>query len=305
MFGTREEFAYFECMSCQCVQIAKYPDDIGRHYPSNYYSYAMDNSSAEPPLGAFVGHGKRAMRQAALRWSGTARRRYLAASGTQRWLKSRPLVAMYIDWVPDPDARILDVGCGSGGLVKDLYDFYYGNVFGVDPFIAADVYHRGRLLVHRGSMHDLHNNYDCISFHHSLEHMPNQARVLADARRLLAPGGILVIRIPAAGGYAWRTYKENWIQLDAPRHFYVHSKRSIGLLAEGAGLKVESISYDSSGFQFWGSELYRRDIPLMDPRAAEMSDASIFSAEELAKYEACAARLNAIGDGDQIVVVLR
>ena len=39
-FGTREEFDYFKCPSCGCVQIVEIPEDIGRHYPSDYYSFA-------------------------------------------------------------------------------------------------------------------------------------------------------------------------------------------------------------------------------------------------------------------------
>jgi SAM-dependent methyltransferase len=305
MFGIRKKFAYFECLSCRCVQISEYPKDMRTYYPPNYYSYDAACSSAEQPLSALLKRGKHRARQTMLRWSRTARRHYLSASSTQRWLRSRPVIAIYLDRLEDPDARILDVGCGTGALLKDLNDFYYRNVTGADPFIAADVYHRGRLLVHKASLHDLRTTYDCISLHHALEHMPNQAQVLTDARNLLAPGGVLLVRIPVAGSQAWRTYQENWVQLDAPRHFYLHSRRSIALLAESTRLTVESISYDSTGFQFWGSELYCRDIPLTDPRSPMVSDSSIFSRQDLAEYESRAADLNAAGDGDQILAVLR
>ena len=38
MFGTRETFEYHECSGCGCLQIAEYPADIARHYPSGYAS---------------------------------------------------------------------------------------------------------------------------------------------------------------------------------------------------------------------------------------------------------------------------
>ena len=39
MFGTREEFRYFQCSACSCLQIADIPGDLRAFYPSNYYSY--------------------------------------------------------------------------------------------------------------------------------------------------------------------------------------------------------------------------------------------------------------------------
>lgn len=39
MFGFRDEFAYFECSKCDCLQITEIPKNIGKHYPTNYYSF--------------------------------------------------------------------------------------------------------------------------------------------------------------------------------------------------------------------------------------------------------------------------
>lgn len=39
MFGFRDEFTYFECSKCGCLQIAEIPKNISKYYPLNYYSY--------------------------------------------------------------------------------------------------------------------------------------------------------------------------------------------------------------------------------------------------------------------------
>ena len=39
MFGFRDEFTYFECSKCGCLQIAEIPKNISNYYPLNYYSY--------------------------------------------------------------------------------------------------------------------------------------------------------------------------------------------------------------------------------------------------------------------------
>lgn len=40
MYGTREEFPYFVCDSCNCMQIMEIPEDLGEYY-NNYYSMNM------------------------------------------------------------------------------------------------------------------------------------------------------------------------------------------------------------------------------------------------------------------------
>lgn len=39
-FGSGEEFAYFECEQCQCMQIAEIPDNLGEYYGNDYYSFS-------------------------------------------------------------------------------------------------------------------------------------------------------------------------------------------------------------------------------------------------------------------------
>jgi len=306
MFGLRDRFRYLECRSCGCVQIARYPDTLSAYYPSGYCAFQAEPARPEeapPTLAQTLLSSAKAALMAA---SATARRRYWEAASTRAWLATRrtPAASLYPKHVPNPRSRILDVGCGTGALLHDLYYLYYRNIHGIDPFIDADIHFHGRLLVRKSTLFGVQPAYDCISFHHVLEHMPDQLAVLRQAHRLLAPGGIVMVRIPVAGGFAWRNYRENWVQLDPPRHLYVHSERSFTLLAQRAGFDV-AIEYDSTGVQFWGSELYLRDIPLTGAGSPWGSGPSIFSAEKRADYERRAEALNAARDGDQIVAILR
>lgn len=49
---TREEFPYFECGRCHCLQIAEVPENLGDYYGEDYYSYQVgenpDMKFAEP-----------------------------------------------------------------------------------------------------------------------------------------------------------------------------------------------------------------------------------------------------------------
>jgi SAM-dependent methyltransferase len=298
MFGRRDLFAYWECRACGCVQIKEFPGNISDHYPSNYYSFRPDvtSESTEWIL--------RSIKRLLVR-NGTVRRAFLNSASTQRFLRSRPVTALYLKLLPDPGTRILDIGCGSGDLLRALDMLYYRNLLGVDPFLDRDIELRGRPLARKMELRDLKGQFDAISLHHVLEHMPDQFDALRHAKRLLAPGGMVIVRIPVAGTAAWTQYRQDWVQLDPPRHYFLHTDRSFRLTAEAAGLVVESIDYDSRGFQFWGSELYLRDIPLFGPDGQGTAIEPIFSAEELAAFESRAVALNAAQDGDQIVAILR
>ena len=45
MQGTREEFVYFACGKCKCLQIAEVPENLGDYYGENYYSMQVEEFS--------------------------------------------------------------------------------------------------------------------------------------------------------------------------------------------------------------------------------------------------------------------
>jgi SAM-dependent methyltransferase len=202
--------------------------------------------------------------------------------------------------------KLLDVGCGSGSRLLDLYEAGFRKLIGIDPYIMSDIHYRNGVKVLKRTIHDIDGSWDVIMFHHSFEHISDQVETLQSVGRLLSSNGLCVIRIPIVTSYAWDNYKEHWVQLDAPRHFYLHSVKSMQLLAAKAELWIEKIVYDSTGFQFWGSEQYSRDIPLFaDHSYAVDRERSVFSKTEIERFEEKALLLNAESRGDQAAFYLR
>ena len=72
-------------------------------------------------------------------------------------------------------------------------------------------------------------------------------------------------------------------------------------MAQRSGLVLKRTVDDFTGFQFWGSEHYQRDISLQRNALSE----PLFSKRELAEYERRAAELNARARGDQAAFVLQ
>ena len=201
---------------------------------------------------------------------------------------------------------LLDVGCGAGQLLYTMRERGMEKVLGVDPYIAHDLRYENGLTISKGSVHNQEGQWDVIMFNHSFEHMADPLPTLQAVYRLLKPGGQCMIRIPTVSSYAWEQYRENWVQLDAPRHFFLHSRESVELLATQAGLSLEEVVYDSTGFQFWASEQYVRDIPLHDPRSYGTNPSvSIFSKAQIRAWNKQAVELNKQGRGDAAAFYLR
>jgi len=294
MLGLRTTFPYFECGGCGCVQIESIPEDLAPFYPPGYYSYSSpDRSSRSAPIRAL----KKA-RDSAIVLDQPPVGRALARLFPNRDLL--PLRGLGLART----SRILDVGSGSGRVLHALADAGFTSLAGIDPHLPPEVVSSKRIRLARISLFECTGAYDLVMFHHSFEHMAEPERVLAQVATLLDPAGQCLLRLPTASSYAWRHYRTDWVQLDAPRHFFLHTIRSLELLTQNAGFAIVSLKSFSSGFQFWGSEQYRMDIPLMSDRSVAKG-ASPFTRNELRAFERRARECDRRGEGDEIVVVLR
>ena len=159
--------------------------------------------------------------------------------------------------------RILDVGTGSGVLPFVLGLGNQCFTIGIDPFLATEKQMKGFGLK-RANIQDINEKFDLILFNHSLEHMHDIGQSLAHAKSLLEPGGTIIIRIPTVSSQSWDTYRENWFQLDAPRHTCIPSRKGLAHLASSCGLQIVKNYDDSTDTQFWLSEAVSRGLSTMD-----------------------------------------
>lgn len=299
MFGTREPFEYFSCTACDTLQISTVleGEELMRHYPPNYYSH---NASAQPSI---------------FRWLVTQHDRFKLRGGNRifgalitapvpegifRVLLGGDVVRMLAQLSVERDARILDVGCGSGGLLDRLARVGFSNLSGADPFIEADGESSEGVPLMKRDLNGVDGKFDLIMFNHSLEHVPDPVATLKVANEKLAAGGMCLARVPTTSSEAWTVYGADWVQADAPRHMVIPSRQGMGLAAEKAGLRVDRTFDDSNLGQFMGSEAYRRDVSVTDPKILRM-----FGPKRLWQWEKRAVSLNRQGRGDQTGFVLR
>ncbi len=151
---------------------------------------------------------------------------------------SRGLLARRLDSIAPPGA-ILDVGAGDGALLDALHER------GRDATGLERAATRSDTLAR--DVVDVDGRWAAVVFWHSLEHLPQPARALEHAARLLAPGGVVVVAVPNAASIQARLFGGRWLGLDAPRHLvHLSSGALLRRLAE-LGLAAGRVSYLRGG----------------------------------------------------------
>jgi SAM-dependent methyltransferase len=288
MLGLNDEFEYFECSNCLCLQISEIPKDIDRYYPANYYSYRQ-------PVFATKLTGFRYFLKKSLAG-------YFSGKFNIVGFLLSPFYENPFTWLKPNivsfSSKILDVGSGTGRLLLSMKRSGYQNLTGIDPYNSEDIFYENGVRVLKKDVFDLDEQFDLIMLHHSFEHMQDPKAILDEIGKHIEANGHLIIRIPVANSYAWRKYHSHWVQLDAPRHFFLHTVKSMNILANECGLKICSADYESTAFQFTGSEKYLRGIGFSEKD-------TVFSQKQMRIFRRESKRLNQLNDGDSVCFYLQ
>lgn len=295
MYGLRDEFQYFECGKCGCLQIAEIPEDMTKYYPSQYYSFSeYDGLKFKGPAGFFK---TKVYEQ--LVFGGAIAKRIMGLFSNQKDYEAFNGLGI------SRASRILDVGCGNGqSFLYPLAEIGFSNLLGCDPYLEKPISYSNGLKIENTNVFEMKGQWNMITYHHSFEHISDPLENLQKAKELLVDGGVCLIRIPTASSFAWKHYRANWAQLDAPRHFFLHTVESMQELANRSGLELYKVIYDSTHFQFSGSEKYVNDTALAEPRKKGIMK---FIRRKLKKreYTRKAKELNQKHQGDQAGFYLR
>jgi len=286
MFGFKDTFTYFECDNCGCFQIENIPANMEKYYPANYYSFKQDDNKPLQPnyfkglqFDQISGYHKSIL-------GGIVSFNYVSAP--YHWFKFLQ--------VDKTKAKVLDIGCGHGDLLKKLFLAGFKNLTGTDPYIEKDISYNSQLNIYKKDLLEVAEKFDIIMMHHSLEHMHNQHEVIEKLAQILNPDGKILIRIPIMSDYLFDKYGPDLISLDPPRHFFIHSLKSIKLLLEQYGFTIYKTEFDAEVTEFIASEQYKMDIPLNDPKSYFTNrNNDIFSKEQVEKFKTEINELNAQG----------
>jgi 2-polyprenyl-3-methyl-5-hydroxy-6-metoxy-1,4-benzoquinol methylase len=203
--------------------------------------------------------------------------------------------------------RILDVGCGAGFFLRAL-DQRLWDRFGVetgDTAAAAANKALGKGRVFEGGLIESEcadEAFDVVTFWSALEHMNEPRANLMEARRIIKPHGTLIAQVPNAASYQARLFNGDWFSLDAPRHRYHFSPRSLERLLSQSGFEIYRTSFFSKAHnshalrQSLKSTLYGRDSNLIK-RALFLSAIPLIKPVDLL--------MSALGKGATLTVAAR
>jgi SAM-dependent methyltransferase len=209
-------FRVVECPQCGWIRQNPRPtvETIGYYYPSDYVNFI------------------RAIEDEPTRWRRWDRRYGMLK---RRWAVER---------LQSP-GRLLDVGCATGIFLHEMQLAGWDAV-GVEPNRDAADYAQRRfgLPVHTGTLRQTElpdASFDVITLWDVLEHLHTPWADLVEAHRLLADGGLLVIRIPNLESIGARLFGPCWLGWDLPRHLYFLPRRALVAALSRLGFTVEGV----------------------------------------------------------------
>jgi 2-polyprenyl-3-methyl-5-hydroxy-6-metoxy-1,4-benzoquinol methylase len=246
--------------------------EIGKAYKS-YYTHAVPAATAPTPgrlgrlmnrAGAAYLQGKFGYRQGLgspmLRWF------YPAAAALFSIVPGgRDLIETAVCFLraPEPGGRLLEVGFGDGSTLARMREMGW-SVVGIetDPVSVANTRALG-LDTRQGALKEHafpDASFDAIYASHVLEHVHDPLALLQECRRILKPGGSVVMTTPNLASWGHRRFKDGWIPLDPPRHVMLFSPRNLRTLIGKAGFRTARVrSTARVAFLYFGmSELNRR-----------------------------------------------
>lgn len=247
VYGAPGEWTVQRCLNCSLVFLNPRPTigDIGKIYAS-YYTHSPKKKSAslmqrvrqqirDGYLALELGYDETTTRFQRL----IGRLAYLYPE-EQEVAKSS---VMYLS--SEHRGRVLEVGCGSGEALNELGRLGW-EVEGVDfdeKAVAAARQHYN-LDVKLGTLEEQEypsDHFDALIMGHVIEHVHDPVPLLAECRRILKPGGHLIVVTPNIESLGHNLFGLSWLPLDPPRHLVLFSRTTLSKAAYKAGFSQANV----------------------------------------------------------------
>ena len=150
----------------------------------------------------------------------------------------RQILHMFIEDLPS--GRVLDVGCGDGGFLQRMHRRGWSGT-GVDfdskAIENAKARHGAALTLLNTDLAQARfpdDSFDVVTMSHVIEHVLDPVALLVEARRVLKPGGRLVVTTPNVQSVGHKKFQDCWWGLDAPRHLQIFTLTALKQCARKA-----------------------------------------------------------------------
>lgn len=146
---------------------------------------------------------------------------------------------------------ILDIGCGQGTFLAAMAKRGW-TVAGVDFDVAAVAAARALHGIDArvgtvDTVVESGKRFDIVTASHVIEHVSNPVEFLQQCRKLLLPGGRVVLRTPNVDSLGHRRYQRAWRGLEPPRHLHLFTVAALKACSSSAGFQYSRCSTTSVG----------------------------------------------------------
>lgn len=209
-----EEFSLSRCSSCNFLFTNDYPSeaDSARYYESEDYISHSDSS-----LSLF----DKAYQEV---------RSHMLKKKKNLVIKSTGLRT----------GKIMDIGSGTGHFLSVMKASGW-QTEGIEINDKARDYARENLNIDTNPPDKTalfpDNSFDCITLWHVLEHFHDPFRYMAEIKRLLKPGGILLVALPNCSSCDASHYGKYWAAFDVPRHLWHFDPDTFNTFSGKTGFK--------------------------------------------------------------------
>ncbi len=235
---TEERWSYQRCAECGALILdpRPVPTEIGPYYAGYYTDRFLARLEGQTQ------GGKRAFGSGRVRALGFLR-------GLDRIGFGSPV-----------GKRLLDVGAGLGAFARYARDLGQLVVRGVD-FSAKTAEFARRIHGLEIDVNELRTqnypegSFDLVTAWHYLEHVYDPLSELKEMRRVVAPGGVVMVETPTPS-LATKIFGPSWMYLMPPTHLYHYRPQTLVALFQQAGLEVVRVRQPWFPGEWAGSLLF-------------------------------------------------
>lgn len=227
-FLAGQQITYWFCNVCGLVELDRNQprDNLTGNYPDAYY--------------------------------GSGDRKFIKLFDILRGLLNAYRLKNFRSAVGSKAIKVLDIGCGDGDFLKQIYA-QASQIYGVElPGLAFK--RASRILgIHLLSADELgvdsypKQYFDAITLWHVLEHLTDPLQTLSYCREWLKSDGYLFIEVPNVASWQAQLFKTNWFHLDAPRHLFLFTPKALDILLSKAGFAAWRRQYFSFEMGVFGA----------------------------------------------------
>lgn len=163
---------------------------------------------------------------------------------------------------------ILDVGCGNGFFLEYLNNNRFVK-YGVEinEKLAKFCKKRG-IQVYKDDFQKIdfgERKYDIVTMWHVLEHISSPNNIFKKVNNILNKDGRFIFTVPNIESYGFKLSRTSWFHMDAPRHVFFPTSRTVKILAKNNNFHLEEFRHFIWEFPldlFWSVKNTRFKIPI-------------------------------------------